>query len=130
MAEVYAGNEAVDEVQENIQEDAGNIVESDKPNADNVENDSTNNVKNGQPAATNNVLTNIGIGLAVIGAAGAVGAVGGVAAVAYGAYAVGLSSTGPVAGGLFAANMGAGLAAGSVMSILLSLVMAGAINIV
>ena len=122
-----AENEAVVEVQENIQEDAGNIVGKQDQLNDNLANDAGNN---GDNDAVNNVLTNIGIGLAVIVAAGAVGAVGGVAAVAYGAYAVGLSSTGPVAGGLFAANMGAGLAAGSVMSILLSLVMAGAINIV
>ena len=38
-------------------------------------------------------------------------------------YAIGLSSTGPVAGGLFAAAQGAGLVTGSVMSVIQSAAM-------
>lgn len=56
---------------------------------------------------------------------GAVGAVVGVGIVAVAIPLVGLSPLGPVAGGWFAANMGAGLVAGSWMSLAQSVVMTG-----
>jgi hypothetical protein len=45
-----------------------------------------------------------------------VGAVAGPLLLTAGFYAVGLSTAGPIAGGWFASNMGAGLVAGGVMS--------------
>ena len=56
---------------------------------------------------------------------GARGTVIGVVATYVTITAVGLSPAGPVAGGLFAANMGAGLAAGSWMALAQSAVMTG-----
>ena len=50
-------------------------------------------------------------------AGGAGGAVLGAAAVAGGFLLIGLTPAGPIAGGLFAANMGAGLASGSIMAL-------------
>lgn len=65
-----------------------------------------------------------------VAAGGVVGAVTGAAAGAglavAGLSAIGLGPLGPVAGGLFAANMGAGIAAGSVMATVQSAAMTGA----
>mmetsp|Transcript_19976 Transcript_19976/g.28697 ORF Transcript_19976/g.28697 Transcript_19976/m.28697 type:complete len:121 (-) Transcript_19976:165-527(-) len=55
----------------------------------------------------------------------AVGAALGSAAVLGGFAAVGLSPVGPIAGGFFAANMGAGLTSGGVMAVAQSLAMTG-----
>ena len=60
-------------------------------------------------------------GAAIVG----VGAVGGVAGTALGLYGIGLSALGPVPGGLFAVNMGAGLTAGSIAATLQSAAMTG-----
>eukprot|EP00981_Chlorochromonas_danica_P007410 scaffold1709_cov158-Ochromonas_danica.AAC.20 len=57
---------------------------------------------------------------------GAVGAAVGVAVVGGAFFMIGLGPLGPVAGGWFAANMGAGLTAGSVMSLAQSAAMTGA----
>jgi hypothetical protein len=65
-------------------------------------------------------LTTTAVGATVGGAAGYVG--GGLAVTGV-FYAVGLSTLGPVAGGLFAANMGAGVAAGSMMAVAQSMAM-------
>jgi hypothetical protein len=54
---------------------------------------------------------------------GAVGAVAAPLLVTGAFYAIGLSTVGPIAGGWFAANMGAGLTAGSTMAVLQSAAM-------
>jgi hypothetical protein len=56
-----------------------------------------------------------------------VGVIVGYAAVTAGFCAIGLSAAGPVAGGLFAAKMGAGLSAGSTMAVLQSAAMSGGV---
>lgn len=57
----------------------------------------------------------------------AIGATVGVAVVFTGLAVIGLGPLGPVAGGIFASNMGAGLTAGSAMSVLQSAAMTGTV---
>lgn len=63
-------------------------------------------------------LTNVALGASL-------GSVLGAAALGGTLLLIGLSPAGPIAGGLFAANMGAGLAAGSAMSVLQAAAMTG-----
>jgi hypothetical protein len=76
--------------------------------------DETNTAQQAQTCNWKNALILTGAGAAI----GAGVVVGGFAI-------VGLSATGPIAGGWFAANMGAGLASGSAMSVLQSAAMTG-----
>jgi hypothetical protein len=67
---------------------------------------------------TEEVAKSASVGVVIGGSLGVV-AIGGAFLV------IGLTPIGPIAGGLFAANMGAGLAAGSMISVILSAAMVG-----
>mmetsp|Transcript_13826 Transcript_13826/g.18908 ORF Transcript_13826/g.18908 Transcript_13826/m.18908 type:complete len:147 (-) Transcript_13826:109-549(-) len=60
-----------------------------------------------------------------VGIATTVGAVAGTLLIGGAFLAIGLSPIGPIAGGLFAANMGAGVAAGGMMAVIQSAAMTG-----